>query len=164
MNYPTVRTYDELVTKFWHFTNKRSTLECWPFLHCPDAKGYGRLTSNGGQTVKAHVFSWEIANSKKVQSGEFVCHSCDNPCCVNPHHLFLGNSLLNNRDRAKKGRNADINGEKHPMVKLTEEQVRQIRRLYSGRYGDLKRLGKQFGVTFQNIFRIVNNLTWSKMK
>ena len=60
--------------------------------------------------------------------GTCVLHSCDNPKCVNPKHLFLGTTEQNNQDRKSKGRNADTNGGGNPAAKLTLEQAREARR------------------------------------
>lgn len=73
-------------------------------------KGYGRigLKHNGRSFyVGAHRLSWALANDKDTAK-LFVCHSCDNPSCVAPDHLFLGNALINNLDAFEKGRNLPI--------------------------------------------------------
>jgi hypothetical protein len=55
----------------------------------------------------------------------FGCHKCDNPGCVNPEHIFIGNHTDNMRDRDEKGRVA--RGVNNGAAKLTESQVLKIR-------------------------------------
>ena len=64
--------------------------------------GYGRFQSNG-IAYRAYRFAYEQANGP-VPSGMEVCHSCDNPSCVNPEHLFVGTTRDNAEDREAKGR------------------------------------------------------------
>lgn len=77
-----------------------------------DPKGYGRFTTLGGEAL-AHRTAYRLHYG--ADAGEMhVLHRCDNPACVNPHHLFLGTNQDNVDDRTRKGRSAAMFGRDNP--------------------------------------------------
>ena len=75
---------------------------CWEWTKAKDYDGYG-ITTYNGKIVGAHRLSYLSFNGPIAQ-GLFVCHSCDNPSCCNPSHLWLGTNQENQIDNRDKGR------------------------------------------------------------
>jgi len=88
--------------RFWNKISKTET--CWNWVANKTNTGYGLLRP-GGQAPKklAHRISWEIHRGP-IPEGLHVLHRCDNPACVNPDHLFLGDMRANMKDMYAKGR------------------------------------------------------------
>src|SRR5713101_6666491 len=97
--------------------------ECWIWQGNLSDRGYGHFWFGGkdGRPLRAHRISWELTNGP-IPAGILVCHKCDNPPCIRPQHLFLGNESDNIRDSLKKGR-------KPGKAKLTPKDVLVIRSL-----------------------------------
>ncbi len=141
--------------RFWEKVQK--TDDCWIWL---GAKSGGRgYISISGKMVSAPRFSFML-HKGDIPKNICVCHTCDNPACVNPQHLWLGTHSQNMEDMVRKGR---IKGEKHPRAKLTEEQVLEIKRLYAtGKYTQRK-LGAMYGVNKTPIGYILNGINWKHL-
>ena len=75
---------------------------CWLWIGAVKASGYG-VMHYAGRTQRAHRVSYELFVGPIGSS--WVLHRCDNPACVNPDHLFLGDAVDNARDMVAKGRN-----------------------------------------------------------
>lgn len=91
-----------------------------------------------------------------------IMHSCDNPPCVNPAHLFLDTRAENNKDRDRKGRTYRGFGEENTNAKLTTEMVRYIKGslLQDKNCENLIYLADQFVITVSNIKSIRDEKTW----
>jgi hypothetical protein len=81
---------------------------------------------------KAHRFSYALAHSG-IPDGAWILHTCDNPQCVNPAHLYAGTPSDNvqdmlDRERYAKTHASDMAGMKNPGATLSDDDVLTIRR------------------------------------
>lgn len=173
------------IARFWSKVNKDGptqpymTNPCWIWMASKNRKGYGMIVVKR-KTFKVHRVAWIITSGLIPHNGSAhgicVCHHCDNPSCVNPSHLFLGDHTDNMRDMTAKSRNAvhfgDKNGsrlhpasrprgEAHYKAKLTSHEVIQIRELYTAGGITKREIAKRFRVHETLIRFIINRKIWA---
>ncbi len=134
---------------------------CLHWVGAINSDGYGG-TNKGKTHLRSHRVFYDIFNGE-IPEGMKVCHSCDVRNCVNPKHLWLGTTLQNNSDRAKKKRNGDQTGSKNNQQKLDDGKVFTILNLSA--CGMIQReIADIFGVTQTMIGRIVLGKAWTHVK
>ncbi len=77
--------------------------DCWEWTAALNNIGYGMFRWATGKMRTAHRASYEL-HKGPIPAGLSVCHSCDNPKCVNPEHLWAGTMKDNFDDMVSKGR------------------------------------------------------------
>lgn len=88
-----------LVSRFWPKVDKRGPDECWPWTGKQNTQGYGRM----GRVIATHA-ALALVGSSRPSLAHGACHTCDNPWCVNPAHLWWGTQAENTEDCIRKGR------------------------------------------------------------
>lgn len=132
---------------------------CWEWNGSLNSHGYGQISQGprsadgSSKPLIASRVAWEL-NHGPIAEEMCVCHTCDNPRCVNPGHLFLGTKHKNNSDMAMKRRSR--NGERRPQFKLADFQVETMRSLYEAGGITQAELAKQFGVSQAAVSMIIS--------
>jgi hypothetical protein len=141
------RLYCSLECQF--LTNVRKTEDCWLWEAGTHKFGYGEFRSRG-VLYRAHRFSYELAFGP-IGPGVEVLHTCDNPRCVNPDHLYIGSQADNGRDTAVRDRVG--------TRKLTPSDVHEIRHLID-RGDSLASIARTYGVSGTCIGWIKTGKNW----
>ena len=145
--------------RFWGRVDKNGPNGCWIWTGYRQRFGHGWLGKQG----LAHRYSWELLNGP-LPAGKCLLHRCDNPPCVNPEHLFLGDRAINNADKVAKGRHAW--GEKNKHAILNAEQVLEILRRKperSGIHGYTKSVAAEYGVSEGAVSAIWAGRSWRNL-
>jgi hypothetical protein len=161
----------EKTEEFWSLVDRSGGIDaCWEWRGSRVEYGYG-LFFVGKTSYRAHRVALTLADGP-IHSGLLACHSCDNPPCCNPMHLWPGTDEENSRDMASKSRSAlgDRNGsrlhrermtrgEQRPLAKLTASDVVKVRQLAAE--GVFHReIAARFGVSRSLIGQVVNGSIW----
>lgn len=157
---------EENLPRFWRSVKKIDG-GCWEWTGIKDHKGYGQFQEsyfNGVKRAqkhrKAHRFSFSIKNGE-IPKGMIICHKCDNPCCVNPDHLFMGTDKTNKEDCVSKVRHAF--GEKSGMAKLNEAEVIQIRQIDQAGVRTRLSIAAQFKISGRMVTSICRYDNWKHL-
>lgn len=139
---------------------------CWNWTGLRNKKGYGIIggTIGGkryapvGSAMLAHRVSWIMYRGEIPEGagahGTVVMHKCDNPACVNPHHLVLGTQSDNVKDMIEKGRRpprkVKYGIEHHRSVVTNQADIDLI----CSTQGNTKALAEKLGVSISTIKKV----------
>jgi hypothetical protein len=114
------------IDRFMSMIGPKTENGCVPWIGNITQNGYGQVKIKQ-QPYYAHRIAYWI--KFQVDPKELlVCHTCNNPACVNTDHMYLGTNSDNMLQKFREGR-ASNKGEKHSQAKLNELLVHKIRNL-----------------------------------
>lgn len=113
---------ERLIARFLCKVDKQPDDGCWLWTAAKDEEGYGSFQYQG-KKERAHRFAAALFVDG-YQDDLNVCHTCDNPACVKPKHLFMGTTVDNVADRVCKGRSS--RGDTHGRKTRPEAFVKAI--------------------------------------
>jgi len=160
---------EKLIKRFWSYVDIRTSDECWEWQRGLFGSGYGQFRI-GKYKVRTHRIAFFLRRGY-LPFDKIICHTCDNPKCCNPKHLFDGTHKDNAVDRERKGRGGDggsfikkltgqVRGVNNPAHKLTTIQADEIRYLRDTRGFTYRRLAKLYKVSQSQIGNIINKRNW----
>ena len=151
---------DERLVERFHAKYRKDESGCWIWMASCAGMGYGQIKLPGERRqIYAHRLSYLI-HKGPLPEGKQICHTCDNPKCVNPDHLFVGTSQDNHDDMKEKKRHTYRQQSK--TAKITEEQARQV----LGMVGlGIKQtvIAKAFGLSQVQVSRIKLGQRWKHL-
>lgn len=113
------------------------------------------LTSVGNKSIRLNRFAWETYKGK-IPEGMNVLHTCDNPRCINPEHLWLGTQQENIHDMLEKGRGQK--GLRCP--KLTPADVVAMKERFNAGGCTYRGLAREYGVDVRWMRGIMQGEKW----
>ena len=142
---------------FWNKVEIQGLDQCWAWKAGVGTNGYGKFRSKN-QLYSSHRAAFLLTRGA-ITPGLSVLHSCDNPLCCNPTHLWEGTHGQNMRDMVNKGRHVPgvLLGEDAPSSKLTVDGVKLIREDPR----TLKEISKELNISVSQISKIKRRKSWS---
>jgi hypothetical protein len=135
--------------------------DCWPWQGPLNTKGYPRFNANGKRYTATRVVLG-LRLGRYLEPNERACHTCDNPPCCNPAHLFVGSQADNVADCVAKGRQRTpaSKGETNSRAKLSADQVAEIMCLKGAMFQ--REIAQKYGVSRQTVSAIHRGFRWSE--
>ena len=145
-----------LEQRFWEKVNKSAPNGCWEWTASLNQRGYGMFANcKDGQLAHRISLIW----SGKDLTGKMACHHCDNPKCVNPSHLFVGDAKSNMLDKVNKNRHHNIK-----IRRFTKEEIESIRNSRFWTRETYSSLGRKYHVNATTIRDIVLKNSYKDIK
>ena len=146
----------DVMSRFWAMTRKSG--DCILWTGGTNQRGYGRFW-DGDRMVAAHRFAYE--QSRGPIGEQLALHTCDTPACVNHAHIVPGTALENSHDCIRKGRfrSSPPRGTAHPLARLTDGDVLEIRRRRAAGARNCD-LAEEFGVSRSLVSHVVYGFAW----
>lgn len=154
---------DATVARFRDKQIVRGDDECWAWSASFKAKGYGQFVCPvRRRPISSSRFALELHLGRELRPGRHALHTCDNPPCTNPAHLYEGTLSDNTQDSLRRGRFGNGKGQsfnvgsRNGNAKLTEADIRAIRS------SDLpcEELAATYSITESNLDYILRGKTW----
>lgn len=147
------------IARFWSKVDKNGPVvrpelgPCWVWTAGKFWQGYGNFKLHDN-CMYAHRVAYFLEHGEEPP---LLMHDCDNPPCV--RHLIPGIQSENMQMTFDRGRQG-VTGEAHGMAFLTENDVREIRRLYKETSANYMSLAAQFNIHKSTVRRIVIRRLW----
>lgn len=146
--------------EFWEYVDKKGPDECWNWLGHKTKDGYGRITAER-QNWWTHRLAYESAKGPLPpwSPDNEVQHSCNNPSCCNPAHLWLGTRADNMKTAGEQG-TLSRKGLQNGNSKLSPEQVIAIR----ADERSSRTVASEYGIEKTQVLRIRRGDHWDHTK
>lgn len=138
--------------------------DCWIWQDECDKDGYAMMSIAGKRTRVSRFVC--VVFHEAIGPGDFACHSCDNPSCVNPAHIFKSTPKGNSQDMVTKDRQAKgfqgkpAIGVSQRDAKLNDTSVRAIRLAYDSGQATRRQLQERYNVSKATIRDVVLRRLW----
>lgn len=146
----TSKTHCSVMCRLWDRIDIQGPNDCWVYLGGRDKEGYGWITHQDRNIATHQLVLGAV--------GTFVCHTCDNPPCCNPAHLYVGDPKSNTRDAME--RHGFHIGEKNGNAKITDDIARAILDDPRTGYGSGVAIARDYGVNPMTVTAIRTRRQW----